>query len=205
VSPRELMLIGDDLKRCEKVIARARESIGNARLAAGSGYLEIRDGYCTHVKDSKGNPKKGLFHERGYTRFDTYCANEWGENVRDVNRAIELISTSKLIEEKVGEISPTPANAHQLRELAKAEDPVATWTEIVEQNAPEDITAAVIRDHVQAAYEPVNVVTSAPVAVAEPDERWKHALLSVVRRSITDAIDGGCTIDDILDVVGGFS
>lgn len=168
MSPRELMPLGDDLKRCEKIIARAKESMGNARLAAGSGFLEIRDGYCTHVKDSKGNPKKGLYHERGYTRFDTYCQMQWGESVSDVNRVISAVGTRAEIAEKVTPIGVTlPVNEAQLRELARAEEPAEAWVSVVEEHGAENVTATKIRDHVQASngtlVVPVEPVAPRPV------------------------------------------
>lgn len=184
------MLIGEDLKRCEKIIARAIEIYSRARGDAGSAFIEIRDGYCTHVKDSKGNPKKGLYHERGFTRFDTYCANQWGLTDARVN---QLIADTKVTTTVVSLGLPAPANEAQTRELGRASDPAAVWQGVVEEHEPGDITAAVIREHVQRS-------APSPVATIARPESTSDRILRELEEAVAAALEVA-TVDVVRQVV----
>lgn len=169
---RELMPIGEDLKRCEKVIEKGLGSF----ISVGEALVEIQ--------------AKRLYKERGYSAFSLYCEREWSFGKA---QAYQLIASAKTIAEVSTIVDTQPANQGQVRELSAAPvgERAAVWAGVVEEHAPEEITAAVIREHVQRTAREFVEVMSPP---SEPRE------FAALRTAVANALRVA-TADVVLDIV----
>ena len=106
---------------------------------------------------------KRLYKERGFKAFDDYCREHWSFTKTHANRMIE----SAAVVEKVTPMGVTPTSERQARELAQADDPAEVWAEVVEQHAPAEITAAVIRSSAS-----IISPSSSTAITASPASEW---------------------------------
>ena len=100
-------------------------------IDVGLCLLEIRD--------------RRLYKDKGYTRFEDYCREQWGWSSRHVNRQIEAAETAVIL----GPIGPIPQTESQARELtplvkADEQEAVAVWQELKREHG-DNITAGKIR------------------------------------------------------------
>ncbi|MBA2505070.1 MAG: hypothetical protein H0V29_03900 [Thermoleophilaceae bacterium] len=142
------VVIGHDLIELEAVIERGMRSV----VEVGRALMAIRDG------------KK--YRDRGYTTFSDYCRERWGFQDSHARLLVRSAKLAGEIEAQTGAMAPV--NPRQTRELMRADDPVEVWAEVVEEHEPEEITAAVIRDHVERRREPVGAEAEAEPVDAEP-------------------------------------
>jgi phage N-6-adenine-methyltransferase len=101
--------------------------------------LEIRD--------------RRLYREKGYTRFEDYCREQWGWSSRHVNRNIEAAKTAEIMR-PIGLIQ-TESQARELVPLVKADEQeaVKVWQELKEEYG-DNITAEKIRQTVKEILKP---------------------------------------------------
>lgn len=125
--------VGARLQELEAVIERGK----HAFLEVGRALLVIRD--------------ERRYKERGFRNFDDYCHEHWGFSRTNANRLIEAAAVAEEVVSMDTSL-PAPANVRQTRELAKVPEGerAEVWAEVVEQSQPGAITAASIRDHVEA-------------------------------------------------------
>lgn len=120
------------LDECEAVIRRGLNSF----IEVGEALMEIRD--------------NRLYREKGFSRFEDYCQQEWKWTHRHANRLIE----SAEVVHSLGPIGPIlPATESQARELVPLmrqdeAEMVETWNELRETYG-DKITAAKIKDVVE--------------------------------------------------------
>jgi len=112
-------------------------------IDVGNCLLEIRD--------------RRLYQEKGYTRFDDYCQEQWGWGKAHVYRQIEAAKTIEIIGKR-SPIGDTPQTESQVRELTPLvkhdeQEAVETWRELREQHG-DNITAEIIRDTVREKLKP---------------------------------------------------
>ena len=110
-------------------------------VEVGMCLLEIRD--------------RRLYKEKGYSRFEDYCQEQWGWSD---SRARQLIGAAKsvTIVTALGESAPnTESQARELAPLVKADEQeaVKTWQELRATHG-DNITASIIREAVQDKLKP---------------------------------------------------
>ena len=110
-----------------------------ARIDAGlATFIDV--GLCLmEIRDRR------LYKDKGYTRFEDYCREQWGWSSRHVNRQIEAAETAVIL----GPIGPIPQTESQARELtplvkADEQEAVAVWQELKREHG-DNITAGKIR------------------------------------------------------------
>ena len=130
------------LTELEGVIERGRQTF----VEVGQALAEIRDQRL--YRDTHGT-------------FEDYCRERWSMDRRNANRHIEAAA----VVGRLGSNDPKPSSVGQTRELARAEDPAATWQRVTEEHGPQP-PARVIREAVQAERAPTAPV--APPAPAAP-------------------------------------
>lgn len=140
------LIISPRFRELERTIERAADSIRDSSVVIGLALEEIK--------------RTDMWKESGeYASFLDYTQGRWGYKR---SYSFELLATANVAKEigKSTMVDSIPANTRQARELVRAPDPVAAWAEIVEKHEPQEITAAVIREHVQQAQ---------PVPQPEPE------------------------------------
>lgn len=117
------------LTELEGVIERGRQTF----VEVGEALAEIRDQRL--YRDTHGT-------------FEDYCRERWSMDRVNAHRHIEAAQV-------VGMLSTDnrPSTVRQTRELARAEDPAATWQRVTEEHGPQP-PARVIREAVQAERAP---------------------------------------------------
>ena len=109
-------------------------------VEVGMCLLEIRD--------------RRLYKEKGYSRFEDYCQEQWGWSRNYANKQIEAAKTVGIL----GTIVPIPKTETQVRELsplikADEQEAVKTWQELRATHG-DNITASIIREAVQDKLKP---------------------------------------------------
>lgn len=131
-------------------------------------------------------------HEK-YNSFVDYLRGRWGMGK---SQGYRLMEASRTVEEvsPMGDIVPT--NERQARELGRADDPITVWQGVVAEHDPAEITAAVIREHVQRATGAIEVQQGAVQMTVSHSDRVLLALAHAVTAALQIA-----TQDVVLDVV----
>lgn len=153
------LVISPDLRADEAIIARGMKSF----VDVGQALLRIRE--------------QRKYREREYATFADYCKGHWGfvdSQARNLIRSAQAVEIAQTVS-----IETVPANSYQARELAAASDPAEVWAEVVEEHEPQDITAAVIREHVERRRDTVEAVPI--VAETAADSADEAGFRNVVR------------------------
>jgi phage N-6-adenine-methyltransferase len=102
--------------------------------------LEIRD--------------RRLYREKGYTRFEDYCREQWGWGRNYANRQIEAAKTAQILV-PMGTIPDSERQARELAPLVKADEQEAAkvWQELKEEHG-DNLTAEKIRQAVKEKLKP---------------------------------------------------
>ncbi|MDD5502444.1 MAG: DNA N-6-adenine-methyltransferase [Candidatus Thermoplasmatota archaeon] len=122
--------------------------------------LEIRD--------------RRLYREKGYTRFEDYCREQWGWGKQYAYRQIEAAKTIEIIGRKspMGDEMPkTERQARELAPLVKADEQeaVKTWQKLREEHG-DNLTAEKIRQAVKERLQPEAPQEQPSSTMEEADE-----------------------------------
>lgn len=174
-------LVSPDFRRLEAVIEKGMRTF----VDVGRALMDIRD--------------KRMYRELDFSSFDDYTRERWGWSRV---RAHQLIDAAKVSDAVLTMVNTAPASERQARELARADDPITVWAEVVENHEPAEITAAVIREHVQARSEnhtpPVVEIVVEPLVMVDPRiEPWRHEFRGAIHR----ALALGATTDNLRDLI----
>jgi len=108
-------------------------------IDVGNCLLEIRD--------------RRLYREKGYSRFEDYCREQWGWERAHAYRQIEAAKTAQVLS-PMGDIQ-TERQARELAPLVKKdeEEAVETWRQLREEHG-DKVTADIIRNTVREKLKP---------------------------------------------------
>ncbi len=90
-----------------------------------------------------------LYKEKGYTRFEDYCREQWGWSRVHAHRQIEAAQTANILL-PIGNTPQTESQARELTPLVKhdEQEAVAIWRQLKEEHG-DTLTAKVIRQAVE--------------------------------------------------------
>ena len=145
-------------------------------IDVGLCLLEIRD--------------RRLYKDKGYTRFEDYCREQWGWSRDYGYKLIRSAETVKAL--GVDNCIQNEAQARELTPLVKADEQIAieTWRELKETHGA-NITAEIIKSAVQAKLKPeVPAKTTAQLIVSSNNnERYTPAMYVDAARRVMGSID----------------
>lgn len=181
LNPNWLASRNADLQKGLKPSARLR----SLESTISSGIRGISDvgGALVAIRDGSLQVERG--YRRGHAGFDDYCREHWGFERRRANQFIAAAETLHAL----GPGTIVPSTESQVRELARADEPAEVWAEVVDQHEPTEITAAVIREHVEARKD--NAVPPPPPAVVID--------LTAITSAVRAAVRAGATTQELYD------
>jgi len=126
----DLQLMSRSLDECERVIKRGLATF----VEVGEALMAIRD--------------QRLYREKGYSRFEDYCQQEWGWSRIHAYRHIEAARVAALL--PIGNMPATESQARELVPLMHDDERLVaeTWQEIRDERG-DDVTASYVRDVVR--------------------------------------------------------